>query len=65
MRYEEQLRTRFVMSSETAFFDIIAEAKMTALVIMCKKYHPDWSIEEVENRLKGLLEYVIEKGRKE
>jgi len=53
------------MGNDAVFFDIIAEAKMTAMVILCKKYHPDWSIEEIENRLKGLLEYVIEKERED
>lgn len=53
------------MTSETVFFDIIAEAKMHTLVVMCKKYHPDLSIEEVENHLKDLLEYVIKKEGKD
>lgn len=42
-------------------FNIIAEAKARTLVAMTKKYHPDWSNEEIEDHLKRLVGYAVEK----
>ena len=48
--------------SEVYSFNIIAEAKMDTLIIMTKKVHPDWSIEDVRSHLERLLGYCIGKG---
>ena len=42
-------------------FNIVAEAKARALVLMTKKVHPDWSREEIEDHLKRLIGYAVEK----
>jgi hypothetical protein len=47
--------------SQIYAFNIIAEAKMRTLVDMTKKYHPDWSIEEIKDHLERLLGYCIER----
>ena len=49
-------------NSEVYAFNIIAEAKMHTLIIMTKKVHPDWSIQEIQDHLERLLGYCIEKG---
>ena len=42
-------------------FNIAAEAKVRALVVMTKKYHPDWTNEQIEDHLKRLVGYAVEK----
>lgn len=46
-------------------FNIIAEAKVRALVTMTSRVHPDWSAEEIEEHLKRLVGYAVEKELKE
>ena len=41
-------------------FNIVAEAKARTLVAMTKKYHPDWSKEDLEDHLKRLIGYAVE-----
>ena len=43
-------------------FNIVAEAKARALVAMTKRVHPDWSREEIEDHLKRLIGYAVEKA---
>lgn len=42
-------------------FNLIAEAKVRALVILTKKHHPDWTDEQIEDHLKRLVGYAVEK----
>lgn len=46
-------------------FNIIAEAKARTLVIMTRKVHPDWTLEQIEDFLKRLVGYTVEKQAKE
>lgn len=41
-------------------FNILVEAKMRALVVMCKKVHSDWNEEQTEDFLKGAIVFAIE-----
>jgi hypothetical protein len=47
--------------SELLYFNILIEAKARALVVMTKKYHPEYSKEEIEDHLKRLIGYAVEK----
>jgi hypothetical protein len=42
-------------------FNLLVEAKTRALVVMCKKVHPDWNEEQIEDFLKGAIVFAIEK----
>jgi len=48
-------------ATEKYIFNIIAEAKARTLAIMAKKYNPEWSPEQVEDYLKRLIGYAVEK----
>lgn len=48
------------MSSIYAF-NIMVEAKTRVIVQMAKKYHPDWSLKQIEDFLKDAIEYAIKK----
>jgi len=48
-------------NSEVFIFNIVAESKMDTLIIMTKKVHPDWNIQEIQEHLKRLLGYCIDK----
>ena len=45
-------------------FNIVAEAKVRTLVKMAAKVHPDWDAEEIEDFLKRLVGYAVEKELK-
>lgn len=49
---------------EVYIFNILAEAKIQALVIMTKKCHPSWNNDQVKDFLSNLLKYSIEKVKK-
>ena len=53
---------KFKKNQQIWAFNIMAEAKMGALIIITKQVHPDWSIEEVQDHLERLLGYCIGKG---
>jgi len=46
-------------------FNMIAEAKARTLVIMTRKYHPDWTLEQIEDYIKRLLGYAVQKQAEE
>jgi len=56
--------TVFEKDKEVYIFNIVAEAKMQALVIMTKKCHPSWNDDQVKDFLFNLLKYSIEKVNK-
>ena len=50
-----------VTNAEMMYFNMIAEAKARALVVMAKKYRPDLKTqEELEDFLKRLVGYAVE-----
>jgi len=51
--------------SEIYAFNIVAEAKARTLVKMAKKVHPEWSNEDIEDHLKRLIGYAVEKELKQ
>jgi len=40
-------------------FNIVCEAKVLTLVDMTKKFHPDWSNEEIKKFLQNAVEYAV------
>ena len=40
-------------------FNIVVEAKTRTFVELTRKVHPDWTKEEVEEFLKGAIEYAV------
>jgi len=46
---------------EKYMFNIVTEAKVRTLAVMTKKYNPNWTPEQVEDYLKRLIEYAVEK----
>jgi len=47
--------------SASPFFNIVAEAKMGALIIMTHRQHPEWSRAEVAQFLIRILEFCCTK----
>ena len=46
-------------------FNIVAEAKVRTLVLLTRKYYPDYTIDQIEDHLKRLIGYAVEKELKE
>lgn len=46
-------------------FNIVVEAKTRALVLITKKYHPDWSNKQISEFLQGAIEYAVKKELEE
>lgn len=42
-------------------FNIVLEAKLRAMVLMTKRFHPEMSTEEIERFLKSSVEYAVRK----
>ena len=47
--------------SASPFFNIVAEAKMGALIIMTHIQHPEWKRADVKDYLERLLSFCCEK----
>ena len=45
------------------FLNIILEAKARAIVQMLKKYHSEWSEQELHDFLHNLVDYAIKKEK--
>lgn len=46
-------------------FNIVMEAKTRTLVIMVRRYHPDWSNKQILEFLQGAIEYALKKELEE
>lgn len=46
-------------------FNIVVEVKTRALVLISKKYHPDWSNKQILEFLQGAIEYALQKELEE
>ena len=46
-------------------FNIVMESKIRTLVIMVKKYHPNWSNKQISEFLQGSIEYAVKKELEE